>query len=141
MVYKKQIGLGFVGVAICAMPVILPLIPQIGAYAEAERVKAEMELRSQNLRTSEEFERERISERAKTSEELYKAGLAPNATKLRMRRYFDNSRRDPKPDTTGWGFDEVVYVYDSAGRCIGRIEQNQWLWKHKYENACDGRPS
>ncbi|MUG93283.1 hypothetical protein F7734_12915 [Scytonema sp. UIC 10036] len=141
MVYQKQIRLALIGVTICVMPVVLPLIPRIGAYAEAQRVRAEMELRVQNLKTQEEFERSRIAERALTSEQLYKAGIAPNATKLRIRRYLDNQNQDPKPDTTGWGTDEVVYVYDSAGVCVGRIEQNQWYWKHKYDNACDGRPN
>ncbi|MFL9458035.1 hypothetical protein AB0756_39855 [Tolypothrix campylonemoides VB511288_2] len=141
MAYKKQIGLAFTGVAICAMPVILPLFPKIGAYAEAEKLKAETYLQAENLRTSEEFQRSRITERAKTSEQLYFSGIAPNTTKLRIRRYLDSSNFDPKPDTTGWGADEVVYVYDSAGVCVGRIENNQWFWKHQYKKACNGRPS
>lgn len=141
MTYRKQIYLGLVGVAICAMPVVLPVVPQIATYAEAQRYKAEKELLSQNLQADEEFQRDRIAEGAKTSNKLYEAGIAPTTTKLRIRRYFDTPKRDPKPDTTGWGADEVVYVYDSARKCIGRIEENRWLWKHRYSDACEGRPS
>lgn len=139
--YIKQLTLAFFGVGICATPVILPIIPKVGAYVEAEKLKAETQLQAENLRTQEQFERDRISERAITSEQLYKSALAPNSSKLRVRRYFDNPKHNPKPDTTGWGVDEVVYVYDSAGKCIGRIENNQWYWKHHYRNACNGRPS
>ncbi|BAY50603.1 hypothetical protein SAMD00079811_82320 (plasmid) [Scytonema sp. HK-05] len=127
MVYQKQIGLALAGIAVCAAPVLLPLIPKIGTYAQSERLKAE-----------EELQRATIAERAKTSEALYNAGIAPNATSLRIRRYLDSPREDPKPDTTGYGASEIVYVYDSAGVCIGKIEGNQWLWKHKYNNICKG---
>ncbi|MBD2770659.1 hypothetical protein [Iningainema tapete] len=139
--YIKQLSLALCGVGICAMPVIIPIVPKVGAYVEAERYKAEKQLQAENLLTQEELERSRILERAKTSEQLYKSGLAPNSSKLRVRRYFDTPKHDPKPDTTGWGVDEVVYVYDSSGKCIGRIENNQWYWKHRYQNACNGRPS
>jgi hypothetical protein len=138
MTYQKQIGLALAGCAVCAAPVLLPLIPKVGAYAEAERIKAETYLQTENLQTQEEFERSRIRQRAKTSEQLYSAGIAPNATRLRIRRYLDKSNRDPKPDTTGYGASEIVYVYDSAGVCVGRIESNQWYWKHKYSNICKG---
>jgi hypothetical protein len=127
MVYQKQIGLALAGIAVCAAPVLLPLIPKIGTYAQSERLKAE-----------EELQRATIAERAKTSEALYNAGIAPNATSLRIRRYLDSPREDPKPDTTGYGASEIVYVYDSAGVCIGKIEGNQWFWKHKYNNICKG---
>lgn len=141
MVFRKQIYLALTGCAICAMPVILPLIPQIATYAKVQKAKAEMELQAENLRTQEQFERSRIVERAKTSEQLYKTGIAPNTQKLRIRRYLDNPKQDPRPDTTGWGTDQVVYVYDSAGVCIGRIEDNQWYWRHKLHDACNGRPN
>lgn len=139
--YTKQLSLAFVGLGVCAMPVFLPLIPKIHSFAESERLKAETQLQAENLRTIEEFERTRIAERAKTSGELFKKGIAPNTSTLRVRRYFDNPKVDPKPDTTGWGTDSVIYVYDSAGVCIGRIESNEWFWKHRVKNACDGRPS
>jgi hypothetical protein len=127
MTYQKQIGLALAGCAVCAMPVLLPLIPKIGTYAASERLRAE-----------EELQRATIAERAKTSEALYNAGIAPNAKRLRIRRYLDSPREDPQPDTTGYGSSEIVYVYDSAGVCIGKIEGNQWLWKHKYNNICKG---
>jgi hypothetical protein len=109
------------------MPVLLPLIPKIGTYAASERLRAE-----------EELQRATIAERAKTSEALYNAGIAPNATRVRMKQYLDNPNQDPKPDTTGYGAFEIIYVYDSAGVCIGKIEGNQWLWKHKHNNICTG---
>ncbi|MBW4504866.1 MAG: hypothetical protein KME57_36320 [Scytonema hyalinum WJT4-NPBG1] len=127
MTYQKQIGLALAGCAVCAMPVLLPLIPKIGTYAASERLRAE-----------EELQRATIAERAKTSEALYNAGIAPNATRVRMKQYLDNPNQDPKPDTTGYGAFEIIYVYDSAGVCIGKIEGNQWLWKHKHNNICTG---
>jgi hypothetical protein len=126
MTYQKQIALGLVGIAHTAIPTAMPLIPKIATYAASERLKAEEELR-----------RTTITERAKTSEALYQAGVAPTATTLRIRRYIDNPKRDPKPDTTGYGALELVYVYDSTGMCIGKIEQNQWYWVHKHNDACN----
>ena len=126
MTYQKQIALGLAGIAVCAIPMLLPLIPKITTYAQSERLKAE-----------EELQRATIAERAKTSEALYQAGIAPTATRLRIRRYIDTSSRDPKPDTTGYGASELVYVYDSTGVCIGKIEQNQWYWVHKHNDACN----
>lgn len=137
MTYQKQIWLALAGCAVCASPLLLPLIPKIGAYAEAEKQKANLYLQAENLKTEEEYQRSRITERAKTSETLYRTGVAPNARILRIRRYIDNAKVDPKPDTTGWNADELVYVHDSTGVCIGKIENNQWFWIHKYNNACN----
>ena len=138
MTYQKQIGLALAGCAVCAAPVLLPLIPKVGAYAEAERIKAETYLQAENLETQEEFERSRIKQRAKTSEQLYNAGIAPSATRVRMKQYLDNPSQDPEPDTTGYDSFSIVYVYDSAGVCIGRIKNNRWYWKHKHNNICKG---
>ncbi|WP_211176361.1 hypothetical protein [Brasilonema sp. UFV-L1] len=135
--YRKQIALSFAGLFICAAPALISLTPKIGAYVQAERLKAETQLKAENLRATEEFERSRIKQRALTSDELYRSGVAPSATRLRMRRYIDNPNHDPKPDTTGWSTDEVVTVYDSTGKCIGRIENNQWFWKYRVNNACN----
>lgn len=139
--YTKQLYLALFGVGVCVLPAVLPLVPKIQNYAVTQRLKAEAELQAETLRNKEELKRIRITERAKTSEELFSKGIAPNTSTLRIRRYFDNPKQDPKPDTTGWGADEVVYVYDSSGLCIGRIESEKWLWKHRIKNACNGRPS
>jgi len=130
MTYQKQIALGLVGIAVCAIPMLLPLVPKIQTYATSERLKAEEELR-----------RTTIAEQAKTSETLYNAGVAPTTKVLRMRRYVDTPKVDPKPDTTGFPATQLLIVYDSGGRCIGKIEDNQWYWKYKYSDVCSNKPS
>ncbi|QIR41922.1 hypothetical protein HCG51_35185 (plasmid) [Tolypothrix sp. PCC 7910] len=136
--YKKQMYLALVGVGVCLMPALIPLVPRIGAYIEAERVKAQTQLLAQNLKTSEQLKRDRIEERAKTSDALYLAGVMPTTQKLRITNYIDNSRRNPRPDTTIYQDDEIVDVFDSTGRCIGRIESGVWKWKHYYQGLCEG---
>ncbi len=123
--YKKQLYLALAGVGVCFLPVIIPLIPKLGAYAEAERLKA-----------TEGLERTRIEERAKTSDALYEAGVMPTTRKLRITNYFDSSKRNPRPDTTLYQNDEIVDVFDATGRCIGRIEEGIWKWKYKAKGIC-----
>ena len=123
--YKKQLYLALAGVSVCFLPVIIPLIPKLGAYAEAERLKA-----------TEGLERQRIEERAKTSDALYEAGVMPTTRKLRITNYFDSSKRNPRPDTTLYQDDEIVDVFDASGRCIGRIEEGIWKWKYKAKGIC-----
>jgi len=123
--YKKQLYLALAGVLVCMLPVIIPLIPKLGAYAEAERLKA-----------TEGLERTRIEERAKTSDALYEAGVMPTTRSLRITNYFDSSKRNPRPDPTIYQNDEIVDVFDATGRCIGRIEEGIWKWKYKAKEIC-----
>jgi hypothetical protein len=123
--YKKQLYLALAGVLVCMLPIIIPLVPKLGAYAEAERLKA-----------TEGLERKRIEERAKTSDALYEAGVMPTTRSLRITNYFDSSKRNPRPDTTLYQDDEIVDVFDASGRCIGRIEEGIWKWKYKALGIC-----
>ncbi len=123
--YKKQLYLALTGVSVCMLPVIIPLVPKLGAYAEAERLKA-----------TEGLERTRIEERAKTSDALYEAGVMPTTRKLRITNYFDSSKRNPRPDPTLYQDDEIIDVFDATGRCIGRIEEGIWKWKYKAKGIC-----
>jgi hypothetical protein len=133
--YQKQIGLGLLGGAIIAIPLLYQLPGQFNTYTAQARLKAQSELARSRINIDEQTERDRIIQRGKTADTLQKTGILPTATKLKIRRYLDNSKRDPKPDTTGWG-DSTVYVYDAAGKCVGRIENRQWYWKHHYTEAC-----
>lgn len=139
--YHKQIALGLCGGAVLAMPLLLQFPGQIGTYMTAARLRAEAQTLQSQTTISEQTERTRITERRKTADTLYNAGIMPSATKLRIRRYLDSPRRDPRPDTTGWLNDETVYVYDAAGSCIGRIEERRWYWKHRHAAACEGQPT
>ena len=123
------------GGAIIAIPLLYQLPGQFKTYTALARLKAQSEIDRSRINIGEQTERSRIVQRGKTADTLQKTGVLPSATKLKIRRYLDNSKRDPKPDTTGWG-DSTVYVYDAAGKCVGRIENRQWYWKHKYSDAC-----
>ncbi|RAM52027.1 MAG: hypothetical protein C6Y22_08290 [Hapalosiphonaceae cyanobacterium JJU2] len=136
--YKKQMYLGLAGVGVILLPWLMPLIPRIGAYAQAERYKAELALKAENLKTSEELERDRITQRAKTSDALYTAGVMPTTRKLRITNYIDSRKRNPRPDTTIYQDDEIVQVFDSTGRCIGEISEGVWKWKYKVNGVCEG---
>ncbi|MDF5731728.1 MAG: hypothetical protein PUP92_27910 [Rhizonema sp. PD38] len=133
--YQKQIGLGLLGGAIIAIPLLYQLPGQFNSYTALAKLKARSEIARSQINISEQTERDRIIARGKTADTLQKTGVLPTATKLKIRRYLDNVKRDPKPDTAGWS-DSVVYVYDAAGKCIGRIENRQWYWKHRYLDAC-----
>lgn len=139
MTYKKQMGLAIAGLAVCALPVFLPLIPKTTAWMESERVKAESQLQAQNLETKEVLARKRIEERGKTSEALLSAGVLPTTKSVRLTNYFDSSQKRPRPDTSVYQADEIINVFDATGFCIGRIEEGRFKWKYDYQGSiCEG---
>ncbi|WP_375503512.1 hypothetical protein [uncultured Nostoc sp.] len=128
--YQKQATLGLIGIVCIASPLFAKLPAQFQAFNTAAEIE-----------NSEKIERTRIEQRKVTAEQLAQAGVIPNGQKLKIRRYVDNPRRNPQPDTTGWLESEIIFVYDSAGTCIGRIEKRKWLWKHHYRNVCNNAPA
>ncbi|MBD2536387.1 hypothetical protein H6G97_46740 [Nostoc flagelliforme FACHB-838] len=92
------------------------------------------------IRESEELERIKAEQRAETADKINSLGVTPSFRKLRIRNYLDSKKCNPRPDTTGYLEDETVFVYDSTGLCIGRIEQRQWKWKYRFKNACKNSP-
>lgn len=127
--YQKQATLGLLGLLCIASPLFLRLPFQFQKYYAQQQIDQ-----------SESKERYRISQRKQTADKLASAGVVPNGQKLKIRNYLDDSNFDPKPETTGWLEDEIVFVYDSANVCIGRIEKRKWLWKHYYQNVCKNLP-
>lgn len=128
--YVLQTMLGLGGLLCVASPLILKLPSQFQSFNAATQIES-----------SEYVERSRIDQRKITAMKLQETGVLPNGQKLKIRKYFDNPKRDPKPETTGWLADETVFVYDSAGICIGRISYRRWLWIHKYSEACNDSPA
>lgn len=124
--YQRQIGIGLLAIAVLAMPLFLKLPAQTSSFMAQAQLKAR-----------EEQERDRITERAKTSDALYQAGVMPTTKKLRITNYIDN-RKNPRPDTTVYQDDEIVQVFDSTGRCIGEISDGTWKWKRKFPDICNG---
>lgn len=130
--YQKQFGLILVGSALVASPLFLRLPSQFQAFNTETQLDQEVAQARAETKASEDIERSRIEQKKQTADTLKKTGVLPESTRLKIRRYYDNPKHDPKPDTTGFLKDELVYVYDSAGVCIGRIQNKKWLWKHYY---------
>lgn len=119
--YQSPAILGITGLLFIASPLVFRLPLNFSKF---------------NLQSSEELEQYRLQQKANTADKLNQLGVMPEFSKLKMRKYRDNPRNDPKPDTTGYLEDETVIVYDSLGRCIGRIQNRQWLWKYRHQNTC-----
>jgi hypothetical protein len=139
--YQLQASLGLFSLFLTASPLFLKLPAQYQAFNKNSEMEVDAAIAYSKTRTSEQIERERIQERKETADTLQRTGILPTHQKLKIRRYFDNPKRNPNPDITGYLEDETVYVYDSAGICIGRIENRQWYWKHWYKNTCDNSPA
>jgi hypothetical protein len=139
--YQLQASLGLISLCLTASPLFLKLPAQYQAFNKNSEMEVDAAIAYSKTRTSEQIERERIQERKETADTLQRTGILPTHQKLKIRRYFDNPKRNPNPDITGYLEDETVFVYDSAGICIGRIENRQWYWKHWYKNACDNSPT
>lgn len=119
--YQSPAVLGIIGLLLIASPLVFRLPLSFSKF---------------NLQSSEEFEQYRLQQKANTANKLDQLGVMPEFSRLKIKGYRDNPNRNPKPDTTGFFDDETVIVYDSLGRCIGRIQNRQWLWKYYYRNTC-----
>ncbi|AKG24912.1 hypothetical protein [Calothrix sp. 336/3] len=139
--YQTPATFGLLGLLCVASPLIFKLPSQFRAFNASTSLEADTRVEQAYFRNREEFERIRIDQRQETAERLAQAGVLPNGQKLKIRRYFDNPKRNPNPDTTGWQEGEVVFVFDAAGACIGQIKNRQWYWKHHYRNVCAGVPA
>lgn len=139
--YQLQASLGLISLFLTASPLFLKLPAQYQAFNKNSEMEVDAAIAFSKTRTSEQIERERIQQRKETADTLQRTGILPTHQKLKIRRYFDNPKRNPNPDTTGYLEDETVYVYDSAGICIGRIENRQWFWKYWYKSACNDSPA
>ncbi|AUB42227.1 hypothetical protein COO91_08339 [Nostoc flagelliforme CCNUN1] len=120
--YQSPAILGVIGALLVASPMFLRLPLNFSKF---------------NLQGSEELEQYRQQQKAQTANKLDELGIMPSFRKLKVRKYLDSPKRNPRPDTTGYLEDEIVVVYDSVGRCIGKIEERKWLWKYHYKNVCN----
>jgi hypothetical protein len=140
--YRKQAALGIVGLLCIASPLFAKLPSQYQAFKADTDLETKTAIANARIRNSEDAYRSRIEQKRKTADKLKETGVIPTGQKLRIRRYYDDPKLDPKPDTTGYLEDEKVYVYDSSGVCIGRIQKREWYWKYYYKNSvCDGSPA
>ncbi|MBD2014321.1 hypothetical protein H6F96_10090 [Microcoleus sp. FACHB-53] len=138
--YQKQATLGIVGLLFVASPFFLKLPFQFASFSASTQLENETALSIAQVAQSEELERTRIAQRKETADKLKETGVLPSGDKLKIRDYYDNSKWNPKPNVTGFLADEIIYVYDSAGACIGKIQNRKWLWKHFYANVCVNAP-
>lgn len=129
MKYQKQALLGLLGMGLIASPWLSQLPAQFKTYNSGIII-----------RESEELERIKAEQKAQTADRINSLGVMPSFRKLRLRDYLDSFRHNPRPDTTGYLEDETIFVYDSTGKCVGRIETRQWLWKYRFGDACKNSP-
>jgi hypothetical protein len=138
--YQAQASLGIAGLVLIATPLFIKLPSQFHSFNSTTELETELAKEKAQLEASEDLERARIEQKKQTADKLNETGILPTADKLIIREYFDNSKWNPNPTTSAFLEDETVYVYDSAGICIGKIQNRKWLWKHYYQNVCNNAP-
>jgi hypothetical protein len=138
--YQAQASLGIAGLILIATPLFIKLPNQFNAFNSSTELETELAKEKAQLEANEALERARIEQRKQTADKLKESGVLPSGDKLIIRDYFDNPKWNPKPNTTAFLEDETVFVYDSAGACIGKIQNRKWLWKHFYQNICNNAP-
>ena len=139
--YQKQATLGLIGLGIIVSPLLFRLPFQFQSFGSTAQLEADTATSKAKVANSEELERARIEQKKETADTLKRTGVLPSGSKLKVRNYYDTNNHDPKPSATGYLADELVYVYDSTGVCIGRIQNRKWLWKYYYTYACQGNPA
>jgi uncharacterized protein YfaQ (DUF2300 family) len=138
--YQAQASLGIAGLFLIATPLFIKLPSQFHTFSSTTEMETELAKEKAQLEATESLERARIEQKKQTADKLKETGVLPSGNRLIMRNYFDTPRRNPKPTTTAFLPSETVYVYDSAGVCIGRIQNRKWFWKHFYQNVCNNAP-
>ncbi len=138
--YQAQASLGIAGLVLIATPLFVKLPNQFNAFNSSTELSTELAKEKAQLEADEALERARIDQKKQTADKLKETGVLPSGQKLIIRNYFDDPTWNPKPTTTAFLADETVYVYDSAGVCIGKIQNRKWLWKHFYQNICNNAP-
>lgn len=137
--YQKQAFCGMVGLLLIFSPYILRLPGRFQAFNASNDLEADADIEKAKVQSSEDIERTRITQRKETADELKRTGVIPSSDTLKIRDYYDNKKWDPKPETTGFLESDVVIVYDSAGKCIGQIQNRKWYWKHNFPQFCKGK--
>lgn len=127
--YQAQASLGIAGLFLIATPLFIKLPSQFYTFNSTTEIEV-----------SENIERARIEQKKQTADLRKETGVLPTGTTLTIRDYFDTPKWNPNPITTPFLEDEIVFVYDSAGICIGKIQKRKWLWKHFYKNICNNAP-
>lgn len=138
--YQAQATLGIAGLILIATPLFLKLPSQFQSFSSTTELEADLARQKAQVEASEDLERRRIEQKKQTADKLKETGILPTADKLIIREYFDNPKWNPNPTTSAFLEDEIVFVYDTAGVCIGKIQARQWLWKHFYQNVCNNAP-
>ncbi|MBD2124876.1 hypothetical protein NDI39_29690 [Microcoleus sp. ZQ-A2] len=139
--YQKQASLGIVGLFLIASPILLKLPSQFDTFNSTTQLETEAAQEKAEIEASEDLERVKIEQKKQTADKLKETGILPSGDRLKIRDYYDNSQWNPNPNTTGFLKEEIVFVYDSAGVCIGQIRERKWLWKHFYRNVCNNVPA
>lgn len=124
--YQAQFGLILVGSALIASPLFLRLPSQFQAFNTTTQLDREVAQARAEVKASEDIERERIEQKKETADTLKKTGVLPTGQKLKIRRYYDNPKKDPKPDVTGFLAEETVFVSSNAAALELKLWQG-WL--------------
>ena len=138
--YQAQATLGITGLILIATPLFLKLPSQFQSFSSTTELEADLARQKAQVEASEDLERSRIDQKKQTADKLKETGVLPPVEKLIVRDYYDNPQWNPNPNTTAFLLNETVFVYDTAGVCIGKIQARQWLWKHFYQNVCHHAP-
>lgn len=137
MSYQKQATLGLIGAGLIVSPLFFRLPRQFSILNEKHQIAAQ----SAKIQASEDLERFKIEQRKETADTLNKAGILPSGDKLKIRGYLYNPLHDPKPEVSGFLASDWVWVYDSAGQCIGLIAERRWKWRKYYPPICSKAPA
>ncbi len=138
--YQAQATLGIAGLILIATPLFLKLPSQFQSFSSTTELEADLVRQKAQVEASEDLERSRIDQKKQTADKFKETGVLPSGGKLIVRDYYDNPKWNPNPNTTAFLEDEIVFVYDTAGVCIGKIQAKKWLWKHFYQNVCNNAP-
>jgi hypothetical protein len=140
---RYKIGLyGGIGCGILALFLQLCVnVPSdVVQYAQKQEISQETELEKTKLQAETAIKTEVAKQQRKQADSFSLNEVNPVST-FSLWGYIDNPQKKPRIDFRAFPKNsQRVYIFDSANRCIGFVQQGKFYWKHakSSRNVCKG---
>ncbi len=137
--YSPGLYAGVTGILALVLVNAFTIPSSLKQAQERDSYRNQTELEKARLSAQSELEQERAKLTKRTADTYAENEVKPVST-FSIWGYVDNPSQPPMidfrafPDPT-----QQVFIYDSANKCVGVVQNNQFFWRHalKHENICN----
>jgi hypothetical protein len=128
---------GFVGLACLFSPFFMDMPAKFALWKRSQEVQIASGETQLAIRSDEELERTKITERATTSQAARKSLVARPGRTMKMAAYIYDPNNLPQISTKGYLPTDTIYIYDSTGFCFAKHENREIKYLQDYPNICN----